>query len=262
MNKSGVEYCDRSWNPVTGCLHGCGYCFAAAISRRFASREVNGVTGQKCETGWLHVLEEPVRDHRGHANPYPFGFDPTFHRYRLMGKGSPVSVQKPQVIFVGNMCDLFGEWVPDEWISAVFVACVAAPQHKYLFLTKNPQRYMVLAEKGLLPQGNNFWYGTTITKHDDAFYWDDNRNTFVSMEPIAGPFNENKEDGIIRGKWAIIGAENSNRKGKIVPKREWMQGVVDDCREQGVPVFIKNNAAHIYNAPLIQEYPEGLKCKT
>jgi len=28
MNKTPIEWCDMSWNPVTGCLHGCEYCYA------------------------------------------------------------------------------------------------------------------------------------------------------------------------------------------------------------------------------------------
>jgi protein gp37 len=43
------------------------------------------------------------------------------------------------------MADLFGEWVPDEWIKEVFRACEEAPQHRYLFLTKNPERLNQIA---------------------------------------------------------------------------------------------------------------------
>ena len=66
-------------------------------------------------------------------------------------------------IFVGSMADLFGRWVPDDWIEQVFDACRRAPRHTYLFLTKNPQRYCDLASAGKLPTEPNFWYGTTIT---------------------------------------------------------------------------------------------------
>lgn len=36
MNKSKIDWCDFSWNPVTGCRHGCGYCYAAKQARRFS----------------------------------------------------------------------------------------------------------------------------------------------------------------------------------------------------------------------------------
>jgi len=35
MNKTKIDWCDRSWNPVTGCLHGCSYCYARRIAQRF-----------------------------------------------------------------------------------------------------------------------------------------------------------------------------------------------------------------------------------
>lgn len=28
MNKTGIEWTDFTWNPVTGCLHDCPYCYA------------------------------------------------------------------------------------------------------------------------------------------------------------------------------------------------------------------------------------------
>lgn len=35
MNKTKIEWCDFSWNPITGCLHGCPYCYARRIAIRF-----------------------------------------------------------------------------------------------------------------------------------------------------------------------------------------------------------------------------------
>lgn len=35
MNKSGIEWCDHTWNPITGCRHGCSYCYADKMSLRF-----------------------------------------------------------------------------------------------------------------------------------------------------------------------------------------------------------------------------------
>ena len=35
MNKTKIEWCDSTWNPVTGCLHGCEYCYARKIANRF-----------------------------------------------------------------------------------------------------------------------------------------------------------------------------------------------------------------------------------
>ena len=38
MNKTKIDWCDRVWNPVWGCLNGCEYCYARKIARRFYLR--------------------------------------------------------------------------------------------------------------------------------------------------------------------------------------------------------------------------------
>ena len=153
MNKSKIEWCDSTWNPVTGCLNGCEYCYARKIAERFgcaSETHCNVCVGEECQSitegvGKIHYLEEQIYDvDRGHNAPYPFEFDPTFHKYRL---NEPARMKKPRNIFVCSMADLFGEWVPDEWIMEVFKACDNAPQHNYLFLTKNPKRYEKVLNK-------------------------------------------------------------------------------------------------------------------
>lgn len=36
MNKSKIEWCDHTWNPITGCNHGCHYCYARTMTARFS----------------------------------------------------------------------------------------------------------------------------------------------------------------------------------------------------------------------------------
>jgi len=251
MNQSKIEWCDRTWNPITGCLHDCPYCYARGIARRFGEKRITGDCVpdmphiKQVNNGKCFELTEPCK------TPYPFGFSPTLHRYRL---DEPQRIKKPQTIFVGSMADVFGEWVPDAWIEAVFEACAAAPQHRYLFLTKNPARYIELAEKGLLPDALNFWFGSTATTQADMFWWSNLHNSFVSIEPLLGEFQlidypTKKVD------WVIIGAETGNRRDKIVPERAWVENIVTACREVGIPVFMKSNLADVWGEPLVQEFP-------
>lgn len=251
MNKSKIEWCDFTWNPVTGCLHKCPYCYARKIANRFSKN-----TGfAEFDTGKsdIHVVykEEYCGD------PYPWKFDPTLHRYRL---DEPIKKKKPSKIFVCSMSDLFGEWVPDSWIEEVFNACEAAPWHTYMFLTKNPKRYMELAQKGIIRTADNFWYGTTATNPETEFFWHDQLNIFVSIEPILAAFPDAKQpdNGIQKVKWVIVGAETGNRKGKVVPEPDWIQDIVNACRETKTPVFLKNNLQNIWGDDLIQEWPEGM----
>ena len=205
----------------------------------------------------LNVIERPARLYNngngGRHIPYPFEFSPTFHRYRL---GEPSRKKKPRTIFVCSMADLFGEWVPDEWIKTVFDACQKAPQHRYLFLTKNPKRYVELYRNSILPVGDRFWYGATSTEPDMPFYYsrmpDDNPHTFLSIEPILRPFGNIKEFP----EWVIIGAETGNRKGKIVPKKSWVDEIVKQAHERSVPVFMKNSLITVMGEKnMLREFP-------
>ena len=93
MNRTKIEYLTHTWNPVTGCLHGCPYCFAKNITHRFGEHQKGD--------GVLHELVEyegtRIDLRSENYNPtsfslgkkavgihaYRFGFDPTLHTYRL-----------------------------------------------------------------------------------------------------------------------------------------------------------------------------------
>lgn len=259
MNNTKIDWADMTWNPVTGCLHGCEYCYARRIAERFCGW-YNAHAGRNsflspCEEP--AVINKPMQVKRGNGKlvqaPFPFGFAPTFHRYRL---GEPQKWKKPQTIFVCSMADLFGRWVPTSWIRDVFDACLAAPQHNYLFLTKNPERYMELDKLALLPRQENFWYGTTVTRDGQPYFYSDVHNTFVSVEPMMGPVFPS-EIGICVD-WVIVGAETGNRADKVKPERAWVEQLLADCRTEDVPLFMKGNLAEVWGGELVQELPEGL----
>lgn len=171
-DKTKIDWADATWNPVTGCLHGCEYCYARGIAERFGlpyapklcDPGMEGAKKYDSSEGMDTMLElEKPFEYNGRKQPYPMAFAPTFHRYRL---DIPARWTRPRTIFVCSMADLFGEWVPDEWIKAVFDACAVAPWHRYLFLTKDPGRYCDLERAGLLPSGDNYWFGATYD-HDN-----------------------------------------------------------------------------------------------
>ena len=247
MDNTKIDWADMSWNPVTGCRHGCPYCYARRIAERFSGKKV-------LKYGVRTVLEEPVYIN-GKIAPYPFGFMPTLHRYRL---GEPARKQRPRNIFVCSMADLFGNWVPTHWIKEVLDACLAAPQHNYMFLTKNPQRYVELDKLALLPRLDNFWYGTTVMDGGEPFFTSGDFKTFYSIEPMMGPIFPSW-DGLYGADWVIVGAETGNRKDKVTPERAWVEDLLEVCRIEGVPLFMKGNLADVWGEQLIQEYPEQLR---
>lgn len=241
MNKTKIEWCDSTWNPVTGCFHGCDYCYARGIAERFKPFDLPHLT-EKGIYERLNELDTPIitacKDGKDRVCVYPYGFEPTLHRYRL----GEYEKKKSRTIFVCSMADLFGSWVPDSWIEEVFAACEKAPQHRYLFLTKNPQRYIDLARAGKLPPKDNMWYGTTATTPDEPFFYGGAWHTFVSIEPILRDYS-----GEIQGmcdtfaQWVIVGAETGNRKGKVIPEKSWIEEITKTCIEKNICLFMKDS---------------------
>jgi protein gp37 len=131
MNKpnDSIEWAMWSWNPVTGCLHDCDYCYARDIANRF----------------------------------YPQKFAPSFVPDRLP---APKNTKVPGArwdgdigyngVFVCSMADLFGKWVPEAWITSVLKVIEDNPQWEFLLLTKFPIR---MADFEYPP---NVWMGTTV----------------------------------------------------------------------------------------------------
>lgn len=248
MNKTKIEWCDSTWNPVTGCLHGCHYCYARSISKRFGYVE----NLSEYEYKQLHVVEEKMN------SPYPYIFQPTLHKYRLE---EPKKKGKQQNIFVCSMSDLFGDWIPDEWINEVFSTCKEAPQHNYLFLTKNPKKYEKMVYNNKLLQSDNMWYGYTITNNKIPYlFLNDNHKTFLSIEPLHEKLNEPILAAIEYVNWVIIGAETGKNKTKIVPKKDWIDAIVNECKKHGIPVFMKDSLKSIMGKEnMLYEFPKELK---
>ncbi len=101
------ETISKTWNPVVGCLHSCSYCWAAKLVK---TRLKNSV---KYKEGFSPKIAESELGKR-------------FHN---------------QFVFVSDMGDLFGFWVPSEWIMKVLGAVRRNSDSLFLFLTKNPARY-------------------------------------------------------------------------------------------------------------------------
>jgi len=271
MKKTKIDWCDSTWNPVTGCLHGCEYCYARRIAERFkgggyGTQRGMFITKYKDDAFRppYELDQEQIAETKNgwyRTAHYPFGFEPTLHRYRM---NEPVYWKKPSTVFVCSMADLFGRWVPNGWIQEVFSACKKAPQHRYLFLTKNPSAYLELALEEALPTGDGFWYGSTVTSPDDGYFHAAKRHnirTFLSIEPLLKPFRKYQLREETMTDWVIIGAETGNRKGKVVPEKKWVERIVEACRDAEVPVFMKESLRELMGEDFVQEFPweEGVR---
>ena len=257
MNRTKIEWTDMTWNPLTGCFHGCAYCYARRIAERFASKDPHAMREAYSEDGTL-ILEKPyVYD--GKFEPYPYGFLPTFHMHRLHDLED---FREPKKVFVCSMADLFGEWVPDWVVEQVLEACRRSPQHKYLFLTKNPARYNGLIDNGVIkPEDDNFWLGSTLTGSKNDFFWSTENHTFWSCEPLLEPWPSSPWPPISVEfpEWVILGAETGNRRNRVVPEKKWVDDIVEKCSKVGIPVFMKDSLIPIVGEDgMRREFPEGL----
>jgi protein gp37 len=207
-----VEWARRTYSPVTGCLHNCSYCFAENFATRF----------------------------------YPQGFVPTFLPERLDGPRntpfpSPEALARDPglgIVFVTIQGDLFGQWVPREWIAAVLASLV--PPWTYILLTKFPQR---LAEFSPFP--SNVWVGTSVdaqarvTNAEDAFEHIEAPIKWLSCEPLLEPL---KFSRLHLFDWMVIGgASASNDTPEWRPPRSWVLDLERQAHAAHLMVFEKTN---------------------
>ena len=216
-----IEWAKWSWNPVTGCKHGCVYCYARDIANRF----------------------------------YEEKFEPTFRKERLP---APANTKIPKTkenepgiknVFVSSMGDLFGDWVNKAWIRRVLKSIEENPQWNYLFLTKNPKRYLEFD----FP--DHCWLGATADTQErmdnaiEVFSEKEHPVKFVSCEPLMERIDIYKPKAI---QWLIIGGRTKNTKMAAgQPEWEWVEHLLFQAREDEISVYFKPNLTVVP-----KEYPE------
>jgi protein gp37 len=150
---------------------------------------------------------------------------------------TPAGWKKPRRIFVNSMSDLFHEAVPAEFVSAVWRAMQATPQHTYQILTKRPDRMaQITASLPVLP---NVWLGTSVESADYLGRIDDLRKVdaavrFVSFEPLLGSVARADLRGI---QWAIVGGESGPRSRLM--NDLWVSEIETACRKARTAFFFK-----------------------
>ncbi|GAH27769.1 unnamed protein product, partial [marine sediment metagenome] len=50
-------------------------------------------------------------------------------------------------------------------------------------------------------------------------------------------------------------AETGNRKNKIIPKKEWIENIIDYCKRDKIPIYLKDSLKDIYPEE-IKEFPK------
>lgn len=221
MNRTKIEWCDYTWNPVTGCQTGCWYCYGRRMARRF---------------------------HRS--------FEPTMHRERLK---EPLEVTAPSKMFVCSMADLFGPWIPPEWQRQIISICAAAYWHTFLFLTKWPADManadIVFPPKswsGLTLTGER----PRLDAQKLALLEQVEAPHFVSFEPLLGqpPADLN----LWHVQWVMIGAYTGPGPLKWAPQPSQIECILEAAARYEIPVFMKNNLRPYWPGELRQEWPKEM----
>ncbi len=265
MSETSIQWCDHSINPLRfGKGHycqkispGCTNCYASALQPRFGNQGFGG-TGS--------VVPHRVNDQRDGG----LWLDESKLQEVLRRK-------KPTKYFWCDMTDLFGSWVPDEWIDLCFAVMALTPQHTHQVLTKRPERMLdyscdffatriFLAMEAITPGWSvkgfgspehgrcvpvpipNVWLGVSVENQATKARIDVLRQTpaavrFLSLEPLLEDLGAMDLTGI---DWCIIGGE-SGRQARPMDLA-WVRSLIHQCKEANCPVFVKQLGANPVDA--------------
>lgn len=214
-----IEWTDETWNPVTGCIKvspGCKHCYAETFAERFRGA----------------VLPN------GKRHPFYNGFDPQLRPSRL---AQPQQWRTPKMVFVNSMSDLFGEFVPDDYIEQVFDVMRASAHHTYQVLTKRAERLeQWTRSREWLRRLSYIWLGVSV---EDRSYGIPRIQLlrsanaavrFLSIEPLLERLGELNLTSI---NWVIVGGESG--PGARPLEVSWVREIRDQCISQQVPFFFK-----------------------
>ncbi|MES2177960.1 MAG: phage Gp37/Gp68 family protein [Gemmatimonadota bacterium] len=224
--KTGIEWTDATWNPMTGCTKistGCDHCYAHTLSQT-KTREV-------------YLKHAPVRNTPENISD-PFA--PRFWEERL---DQPLRWRQPKRVFVNSMSDVFHAHFSLAQIQRVFEVMVEAPQHQFQVLTKRPERALRFADD--LPWASNIWIGTSIEDMKVAKRADFLRGIkaaavrFISAEPLLGSLDQLDLTDI---EWVIGGGESGSGHRRV--DAAWAIGLRDNCERSGAAFFWKQWGGH------------------
>lgn len=218
-SKSGIEWTEATWNPVTGCDRvsaGCDRCYAMGMAKR------------------LKAMGAPKYQQDGDPRTSGPGFAVTVHPAVL---DEPRHWRSPRLVFVNSMSDLFHARVPLPFVREVFGVIAETRRHTYQVLTKRSIRLRRVADQ--LDWPPNLWMGVSVEHAKVLRRVDDLRSVpaavrFLSCEPLIGSLAGIDLDGI---DWVIAGGESGpNYRPMHV---SWAREIRDQCQKEAVPFFFK-----------------------
>lgn len=256
---SKIEWTQETWNPVIGCTKisaGCQNCYAERMAGRLWHMEKDCGGPYKdlgCYNGkWS-----------GRVITIPEAFN------------KPLRWKKPRDIFVCSMSDLFHEKVEFNFIYKVFEVMLLTPQHRYFVLTKRSERMKNIMPKIWFRLGCNYPDKALPLKNVIGMVTVENQemadkripdllaSSFclrgISAEPLLSAIDLNVSYGqgvgelaLESGKlnWCVVGAESGHNARLMRP--EWAFDIARQCKDAGVPYFVKQIHLPKYKHKTIQ----------
>ena len=129
MNKQNgnmYDFVSHTSNPIKGlCPHECSYCYMHGIYARYKNLDQN---------------------------------------MRLDEKELCASYGRNKFVFIGSSTDMYAQEVPTDWILRVYSHCLEYGENRYLFQSKNPQRFLEpdLINHPLMRNKGSIFFATTI----------------------------------------------------------------------------------------------------
>ena len=260
--RSNIGYCDFSGgdlNFVLGCTpvsSGCEQCYARRIYERFG-KDFSKVTAYSSK---LRRLER-----------------------WLLAKRPPSYKRGPDsrpLAFVCDMGDLFHKDVSEDFILRAFWAMQYRDDIDWLVLTKRAKRMRRSLRRwnsgnqGPYHLAPNIWLGVTVENEANLWRIDELLKTpaavrWVSLEPMLEaiylrpylphyPRLFSERYGYKHYlDWVVVGAESGPNRRPF--QKEWAWDVLDQCREAGVPCFLKQDSGPRPGVPLLDR--EGNEVK-
>ncbi len=277
MNRTSIEWAQNpdgtlgwTWNPITGCLKGCEYCYARKLANgRLKERYLaNDNIANLIVTGRMDDIEEEAMVKM--ADPfYPRFWPGKLEQIERPPAPSNMYIQnaamdgmhalqnrhakrKARGIFTCDMSDLFGIGIPKSWTRQILEAIRINSVDRFYLLTKQPQELVKWS-----PFPPNCWVGASVTnaqEQSDAYVGLGRIQAtvkYLSYEPLLSNVVIEpqflKDAGI---DWLIIGAQT---KPTVMPEVSRVREIVEAADLAGVKVFLKDSLR-----PLLS--PDNLLC--
>jgi len=228
MSKSDIPFCTHTFNPVTGC----------------PPDQHNEACRERCWAARLARRNLPYI-HGGPGVPFS---EIVYHPERLE---EPLQWRKPRVVFVCSMGDLFHARVPFEFIDKVVSTMMEADKHTFLVFTKRAERmkqYMLYRSRyspaakasGKWPPKNVWLFVSCSTQAEvdervPLLLETPAAHRGVSLEPLLEPVDIT--DYCHSLDQVIAGCESGPAARRA--KCAWFRSIQEQCREAGVPCYVK-----------------------